>query len=134
MTPSHLAGMSEDGRAVALDVLVEPDAGASLGQHARKRGLADVKRIAPQVVPKYHDHIRLQADQLKSKAYRNTLSLARWCRQRPKRRRYGRRAAEQRDEVATPCMSGKQHSEGRRGSVMTVSPSRLEARRRFGSQ
>jgi len=41
--------MREDGRPVALDMLVEPNAGASLGQHARKRGLADLKRIAPQV-------------------------------------------------------------------------------------
>jgi hypothetical protein len=45
-----LAGMGEDGRAIALDMLVEPDAGACLGQHACKRGLADLKRIAPQVV------------------------------------------------------------------------------------
>ena len=42
--------MGEHGRAIALDMLVEPDAGASLGQHARKRGLADLKRIAPHVV------------------------------------------------------------------------------------
>ena len=27
---SHLAGVGEDGRAVALDVFVEPDAGAGL--------------------------------------------------------------------------------------------------------
>src|SRR5262249_49589146 len=47
---TELAGMGEDARAVAFDMLVEPDAGASLGQHARKRGLADLKRIAPQVV------------------------------------------------------------------------------------
>ena len=33
-----------------LDMLMEPDAGASLGEHARKRGLANLKRIAPQVV------------------------------------------------------------------------------------
>jgi hypothetical protein len=37
--------MGEDGRAVAFDMLVEPDAGASLGQHARKRGLADLERV-----------------------------------------------------------------------------------------
>jgi hypothetical protein len=29
---------------------LETDAGASLGQHARKRGLADLKRITPQVI------------------------------------------------------------------------------------
>ncbi len=48
-------------------------------------------------------------------------------RQRPR----GRRAAEQRDELAAPCMSGKQHSEGRRGfghdrlPVATGSPQAL---------
>src|SRR5262249_10248282 len=47
---SHLARMGEDGRAVALDVLVEAQAKASFGQHTSKRGLADLKRIAPQVV------------------------------------------------------------------------------------
>jgi hypothetical protein len=36
--------------AVAFDMLVEPDAGASLGQDRCERGLADLKRIAPQVV------------------------------------------------------------------------------------
>jgi hypothetical protein len=36
--------------AIALDMLVEPDAGASLGQHARKCGLADLKRITLQIV------------------------------------------------------------------------------------
>ena len=36
----ELAGMGKDGRAIAFDMLVEPDAGARLGQHARKRGLA----------------------------------------------------------------------------------------------
>jgi hypothetical protein len=40
-------------------LLVEPDAGASLGQHARKRGFADFKRIAPQV-------IAVQLDQIES--------------------------------------------------------------------
>jgi hypothetical protein len=40
----------EHSRAVALDVLVEPDAGASLGKHGCERGLADFERIAPQVV------------------------------------------------------------------------------------
>ena len=35
----------------------EPDAGASLGQHARKRGLADLKRIAPQVVAVQFDEV-----------------------------------------------------------------------------
>ena len=46
----HLAGMGEDGRAVALDVLVEPDAGSGLGHDRCKRGLADRKPIAPEIV------------------------------------------------------------------------------------
>ena len=49
--------MGKDGRAIALDMLIEPDAGASLGQHARKRGLADLKRIAPQVVAVQLDQV-----------------------------------------------------------------------------
>jgi hypothetical protein len=40
--------MGEDGRAIALDVLVEAQAKASFGQHTSKRGLADLQRIAPQ--------------------------------------------------------------------------------------
>ena len=47
---SHLAGVGEDGRAVALDVFVEPDAGAGLGRDRCERGLAHFQRIAPQVV------------------------------------------------------------------------------------
>src|SRR5262249_2067054 len=47
---SHLAGVGEDGRAVALDMLVKPDAGAGLGHDRCERGLADLKRITPQVV------------------------------------------------------------------------------------
>jgi hypothetical protein len=46
----HLAGMGEDGRAVAFDMLVEPDTGASLGHDRCERGLADLKRITSQVV------------------------------------------------------------------------------------
>jgi len=47
---AKLAGMGEDGWAVALDMLVEPDAGSDLGHIDARRGLADLKRIAPQVV------------------------------------------------------------------------------------
>jgi len=47
---AELAGMSEDGRGVAFHVFVEPDARAGLGHDRRERGLADLKRIAPQVV------------------------------------------------------------------------------------
>ena len=46
----HLARMCEDGRAVAFQMLIEPQAKTSFGQHTSKRGLADFKRIAPQVV------------------------------------------------------------------------------------
>src|SRR5262249_11522406 len=42
--------MGEDGRAVALDMLVKAQAKASFGQHTSKRGLADLKWITPQVV------------------------------------------------------------------------------------
>jgi hypothetical protein len=45
-----LAGMGEDGRAVAFQMLVEPDAGLGLGQDRCERGFADLKRIMPQVV------------------------------------------------------------------------------------
>src|SRR5262249_56978541 len=41
---------SEDGGAVALDMLVEPNAGAGFGHDRCKGGLADFKRIAPEVV------------------------------------------------------------------------------------
>jgi hypothetical protein len=42
--------VGEDGRAVALDMLVEPDAGVGLGHDRCERRLADLKRITPQVV------------------------------------------------------------------------------------
>ena len=56
---AELAGMGEDGRAVAFDMLIEPHPRPSLGQHARKLGLTDLKRIAPQV-------IAVQLDQIES--------------------------------------------------------------------
>src|SRR5215510_9494768 len=49
--------MGEDGRAVALDMLIEPDAGSSLGHDRCKRGLADLKRVAPQVVTVQLDEV-----------------------------------------------------------------------------
>ena len=49
--------MREDGRAVALNMLVEAQAKASLAQHTSKRGLADLKRIAPQVVSVQFDEV-----------------------------------------------------------------------------
>src|SRR6516162_5730758 len=54
---AKLAGMGEDGRAVAFHVFVEPDAGAGLGHDRRERGLADLKRIAPQVIAVLLDEI-----------------------------------------------------------------------------
>ena len=42
--------MGEDSRAVTFHVFVEPNAGAGLGHDRCERGLANLKRIAPQVV------------------------------------------------------------------------------------
>jgi hypothetical protein len=42
--------MGEEGRAVAFDMFIEPDARAGLGHDRSERGLADMKRIAPKVV------------------------------------------------------------------------------------
>ena len=49
--------MGEDGRAVALHVFVEPDAGAGLGHDRCERGLANLKRITPQVVAVQLDQV-----------------------------------------------------------------------------
>jgi hypothetical protein len=49
--------MGEDGRAIALDMLVEPDAGAGFGYDGCERHIADLKRIAPQVVAAQLDQI-----------------------------------------------------------------------------
>ena len=49
--------MGEDGRAVALDVLVEAQAKASFCQHASKRGLAHFQRITPHVVAVQLDEV-----------------------------------------------------------------------------
>jgi len=46
----HLAGVPKYGLAVAFHVFIEADAGAGLGHDRRERSLADLKRIAPQVV------------------------------------------------------------------------------------
>jgi hypothetical protein len=42
--------MGEDGRAVALHMLIEPDARAGLGHDRCERGLAHLKRIAAEIV------------------------------------------------------------------------------------
>jgi hypothetical protein len=49
--------MGKDGRAVGLHVIVEPDAGAGLGHDRCERGLADLKRLVPQVVAVQLDQV-----------------------------------------------------------------------------
>jgi len=49
--------MGEEGRAVAFDIFIEPDARAGLGHDRRERGLADFERIAPQVVAVQLDEV-----------------------------------------------------------------------------
>jgi hypothetical protein len=49
--------MGEDGRAVAFHVFVEPYAGAGFGHDRCERGLADIKRITPQVVAVQLDEV-----------------------------------------------------------------------------
>ena len=49
--------MGEDSRAVALDMLIEPDARAGLGHESRERCLADLKRVTPQVVAVQLDQV-----------------------------------------------------------------------------
>jgi hypothetical protein len=61
--------MGEDGRAVAFDMLIEPDAGAGLSHDRCKRSLADLKQIAPEIVA-------VQLDQVEG--VQEMLSLARW--------------------------------------------------------
>jgi hypothetical protein len=53
----HLAGMGEDGRAVAFHMFVEPDAWAGLGQHHFQRGLAALQRIRSEIVAVQFDQI-----------------------------------------------------------------------------
>src|SRR5262245_60667238 len=53
----HLAGMGEDGRTVALHVFVEPNARCGLGHDRCERGLADLKRITPQIVAVQFDTV-----------------------------------------------------------------------------
>jgi hypothetical protein len=50
--------VGKEGRAVALDMLVEPDARAGFGHDRCERGLADFKRIAPQVVAVQLDEVK----------------------------------------------------------------------------
>jgi hypothetical protein len=67
--------MGEDGRAIAFDMLVEPDAWADLGQHHFQRGLADLKRIAPQVVAVQFDKV----EGVQERAFSDPLSANQPC-------------------------------------------------------
>src|SRR4029450_10630288 len=49
--------MGEDGLAVALHMLIHPDAGARVGYDRCERGLTDLKRIAPEVVAVQLDQV-----------------------------------------------------------------------------
>ncbi len=49
--------MAEDDRAVVLDVIIEPDAIASLGQNIGQCRLADFERIVAQVVAVQLDQV-----------------------------------------------------------------------------
>ena len=49
--------MGEDCWTVALDMFVEPNAGAGFGHDRCERGLADFKRIVPQVVAVQFDQV-----------------------------------------------------------------------------
>src|SRR3954469_9465943 len=47
---AKLAGVREHRGPIALDVLIEPQSGARLGQERRQRGLADDERLTPQIL------------------------------------------------------------------------------------
>ena len=49
--------MPKHGLLVAFDMLVEPDAGAGLGHDRCERSLADLKRIAPEVIAVQFDQV-----------------------------------------------------------------------------
>ena len=49
--------MAENSLTIALDMLVEAEAKANFGQHTSKRGLADLKRIAPEVIAVQLDQV-----------------------------------------------------------------------------
>ena len=49
--------MGKDGRTVAFDMLVEPDAGARLGQDGCERGLTDLERVTAQIVAVHFDEV-----------------------------------------------------------------------------
>jgi hypothetical protein len=49
--------VGENGRAVALYMLVEAQAKAGFGQHTSKRGLAHFQRITPHVIAVQFDEV-----------------------------------------------------------------------------
>jgi hypothetical protein len=49
--------MAENGLTIALHMLVKPNAGASLGHDGCERGLANLKRITPEVVAVQFDQV-----------------------------------------------------------------------------
>jgi hypothetical protein len=53
--------VAQYGLAVAFQVLIKQHAGTGLGHHARKRSLADLKRIAAQVIVFQLDPVRIDA-------------------------------------------------------------------------
>ena len=61
--------MGENGRAIALDMLIEPDAGLALATIDASVALRTSSGSRRKSSP---------FNSIKSKAYRNTLSLARW--------------------------------------------------------
>jgi hypothetical protein len=56
----HLAGVGEDSRAIALDMLVEPDAGAGLGHDGCERGLVSKRPRAFTRSPRVGRHLQRQ--------------------------------------------------------------------------
>jgi len=54
---THFASVREDGRAVAFDMLVEPDAGAGLSHDGCERGLADLERVTAQIIAIQFDQV-----------------------------------------------------------------------------
>ena len=64
--------MGEDGRAIALDMLIEPDAGAGLGHDRCERGLTDLKRITPQVIAVQLDQVEGVEDFLRFRVDANS--------------------------------------------------------------
>ena len=49
--------MGEDDRAVAFDMLIEPDAVANLGQHRSEGGFGDIEWITSEVVAVQFDEV-----------------------------------------------------------------------------